>query len=422
MKVARIPHQDDLSVLQRVKVEQQSHRLGTNSGRCPRAVRTLVISVAIAALTLLCHQPNAAQIPSHEFYISPEGSDSNPGTQAAPFSSFQKADSVVAAGDTVYVLPGTYNGYTSRHTIRLAASGTNSARIRWVAKTKWAARIVGHVNPANRVGWGIVIAGNYVDLVGFDVTSDANMGVWVLGTHVRVVGNHVHDIPGQPGCTSYGASGVEQGNYSGGYMEVIANVVHNVGAGGPGSCNKYHGIYLAAPFDTAVNNISYRNASKGIATWHAARNNTISNNTVFENDVGILVGAGDSPCYQTCSVDYVIVSNNIMYHNKTMGFWEYAEAGRHNVYTNNLAFANSVRNVVLQGDCGDATVANCNSFVKAVYADPQFVNPTGNFFTGDYHLKGASPALKAGTIVGAPLNDFDGRSRVARFAPDLGAY
>ncbi len=101
--------------------------------------------------------------------------------------------------------PESTNGYTAENTIRIATSGVKSARIRWVAETKWAARIIGHVNPANRLGWGIVVAGNYVDLVGFDVTSNANMGVWILGTHVRVIGNHVHNIPGQAGCSSYGA-------------------------------------------------------------------------------------------------------------------------------------------------------------------------------------------------------------------------
>jgi hypothetical protein len=394
---------------------------GINGERCSRlAAVTLVICAAIPALA---HQrSDTARNPAKEFYVSPYGNDSNSGSKETPFLSFKKADSVVQAGDTVYVLPGTYNGYTAQNTIRVAASGTKSARIRWIAETKWASRIVGHVNPANGLGFGIVITGDYVDLVGFDVTSNANMGVWVLGTHVRVIGNHVHNIPGQQGCTSYGASGVEQGSYSGGYMEVVANVVHDVGSGGPGSCNKYQGIYLAAPFDSAVNNISYHNASKGIGTWHAATHNTISNNTVFDNDVGILVGAGDSPCYRTCSADHMIVSNNIMYRNKTIGFWQYSKAGRYNVYTNNLAFANGVQNVLLQGACSKAAIGTCNSFHKAVIADPRFVNPTGNFFTGDYHLQGISPARKSGTVVGAPPTDFEGRPHTDGFAPDLGAY
>ncbi len=398
-------------------------RLGPNFGQWARlASIALVIFPSISGAVALEYRPGPIRNSIHEFYISPDGSDRNPGTRKAPFVSFKKADSVVRPGDTVYVLPGSYNGYTAENTIIIATSGDGSARIRWVSQTKWAARISGHVNPANGLGWGIVVSGNYVDLVGFDVTSNANMGVWVLGTHVRVIGNHVHNIPGQAGCTSYGASGVEQGNYSGGYMEVIANVVHNIGAGGPGSCNKYHGIYLAAPFDTAVNNISYLNASKGIATWHAASYNTISNNTVFDNDVGILVGAGDSPCYQTCVADHITVSNNVMYHNKTIGFWQYSKAGRHNVYTNNLVFGNSVRDVLLEGHCGNSATGTCNSFDRAIYADPQFVNPTGTFFTGDYHLKGSSPARRAGTVIGAPPTDFDGMLRLSNTAPDLGVY
>jgi hypothetical protein len=111
-----------------------------------------------------------------------------------------------------------------------------------------------------------------------------------------------------------------------------------------------------------------------------------------------------------------------MYHNKTIGFWQYSKAGQHNTYTNNLVFANGVRNVLLRGNCGNASVVTCNSFDKAVFANPQFVNPTGSFFTGDYHLKGTSPALKAGTVVGAPPTDFDGRSRLEALAPDLGVY
>ena len=399
-----------------------SHSVRKNCGRRVHAAAAAILVLAIPALGWAGSGHTTAMTPMREYYISPSGNDSNPGTKGAPFLTFQKADLVIRPGVTIHVLPGTYSGYTARNTIKITANGTRAARIRWVAEKKWQARIVGHVNPANGLGWGIAIQGSYVDLVGFDVTSNANMGIWVLGSHVRVIGNHVHDIPGQPGCSSSGASGIEQGNYSGGYMEVNANVVHNIGAGGPGSCNKYHGISLAAPYDSAVNNVSYHNASKGIGTWHAAAHNTISNNTVFDNDVGILVGAGDSPCNKSCLADYMIVSNNIIYNNKTIGFWQYSKAGRHNVYTHNLAFANRVRDVLLQGNCAHPSSDTCNSFVKAVYQDPQFVNATGNFFTGDYHLKPISPAVKAGTFIGEPRSDFDGCLRIPGYAPDLGVF
>jgi hypothetical protein len=48
--------------------------------------------------------------------------------------------------------------------------------------------------------------------------------------------------------------------------------------------------YHSAPLPSY--NVSYRDASKCIGTWHAATHNRISNNTVFDNDVGILVGVG----------------------------------------------------------------------------------------------------------------------------------
>ncbi|MDP4208353.1 MAG: hypothetical protein Q8928_06010 [Bacteroidota bacterium] len=46
------------------------------------------------------------------YYVAPNGSDSNPGTISAPFASLNKAWSVVSAGQLIYVRGGTYK-YTS---------------------------------------------------------------------------------------------------------------------------------------------------------------------------------------------------------------------------------------------------------------------------------------------------------------------
>jgi hypothetical protein len=59
------------------------------------------------------------------FYLSPTGSDSNPGTLAQPMYSLQNAQWSVHPGDTVYLESGTY----SWSTLWWQTSGTSSARI-----------------------------------------------------------------------------------------------------------------------------------------------------------------------------------------------------------------------------------------------------------------------------------------------------
>ncbi|WP_245780815.1 right-handed parallel beta-helix repeat-containing protein [Gracilibacillus orientalis] len=45
------------------------------------------------------------------YYISPTGSDSNPGTESEPFKSIMKAQSAAASGDTVYIRGGVYDDF-----------------------------------------------------------------------------------------------------------------------------------------------------------------------------------------------------------------------------------------------------------------------------------------------------------------------
>ena len=60
-----------------------------------------------------------APTPRQAYYVSPDGSDSNPGTLEKPFLSIQKAATVMVTGDTVFIRAGTY-----RETVRPASSGT----------------------------------------------------------------------------------------------------------------------------------------------------------------------------------------------------------------------------------------------------------------------------------------------------------
>lgn len=48
------------------------------------------------------------QTPSPDYYVSPSGNDSNPGTVEKPWRTIKKATDTLVAGDTVKILPGTY--------------------------------------------------------------------------------------------------------------------------------------------------------------------------------------------------------------------------------------------------------------------------------------------------------------------------
>ena len=68
---------------------------------------------ALATAVPMLIRTARAQITSYNFYISPTGSDSNPGTLASPWSiNAINSKQSTYAGKSVGVLPGTYNVYT----------------------------------------------------------------------------------------------------------------------------------------------------------------------------------------------------------------------------------------------------------------------------------------------------------------------
>src|SRR5437764_559929 len=63
------------------------------------------------------------------WYVAPTGSDSNPGTQASPFQSITKAQSVATSGDTVTLRGGTYSSFT------IAGSDANYNYVHQISKS-----------------------------------------------------------------------------------------------------------------------------------------------------------------------------------------------------------------------------------------------------------------------------------------------
>ncbi len=70
----------------------------------------------------------ATPLPASEYFVSPQGSDDNAGTQQHPYATLQKAASVVGPGDRCYFREGTY-----RETLRPQRSGREGDEITFAA-------------------------------------------------------------------------------------------------------------------------------------------------------------------------------------------------------------------------------------------------------------------------------------------------
>lgn len=88
-----------------------------------KRLMSLAVAVALIAAAVYAPAPKSAAAAT-SYYVSPSGSDSAPGTLAAPFATVQKCAEEAVAGDTCYLREGTY-----RETVAPGSSGTSSAPI-----------------------------------------------------------------------------------------------------------------------------------------------------------------------------------------------------------------------------------------------------------------------------------------------------
>lgn len=337
-------------------------------------------------------------------YVSPTGSDSNPGTQAAPVKTITRADALASAGSTVHVAAGTY--YVSAPSLSNAGivtrkSGTSSARIRFVSDVKWGAKIV---VSGTGITWDS--RGSYVDIDGFQITGSGRHGLLASGAYLTFKNNYIHDLTVSGGCNGSGGAAIDTYGPVGNVL-IDRNVVRNIGYRYIGACNTIQGIYIANANNVVTNNIVSGVAMAGIQQWHGATASTIVNNTSFHNKIGILLGQGDAGTTTGSANNYV--ANNIVYDNRAYGVIEMGKMGGNNRYANNLV-ARSGTSWKVKG-----------SVTGSISSDPLFRNYLANG-TGDYRVYSSSPAIDRGTSAKAPTIDFAGVARPRGAAVDVGAY
>ena len=217
----------------------------------------LIFSMLVAA------SPSVGAQTGRDFFVSSAGSDENTGESIdAPVLTLQQGAGLIGAGDTLWVLDGTYDGFSAT----ITGSPTAYARI---AAYPGAAPTIdaGDGNGAH------FHSSSYVEMWGLELKGDSGSGntatgIGVLMTgethHMRLVQNEIHHF-GAGGLITY---------LAGDHLEIYHNTIHNNANWNP---DQHSGVSLLG----LVND--------GTATA-GAYNNYIIGNLIYTNEVKVKTG------------------------------------------------------------------------------------------------------------------------------------
>jgi len=417
----------------------------------------------------------AQSVTAAEYFVAPDGDDLDPGTEALPWQTIQKAANTLVAGDTVYIKNGTYhewvvptnsgtlNGYIvysayPGHSPVIDGTGVSGeyqglfeVRASYIVisgltiRNSTAAAI--HVRASN----GIIIKDNRTE-----ESASSGIGVW-RSSNIVVDGNVVVNARNTPSGYEECISIASVENF-----EVKNNEIYSVDNGsydGAGidvkESSSYGKIYKNIVHDLPNSGI-YIDAWDGYNHHHE-----IFQNYIYDTTSGISIGSERSG-----EVRYLDIYNNIIYHVSYAGicFQQAGEDGLRrdiNIFNNTivesythggagiLVQTYNAQNIVLTNNLinfgPDTTSGQIKAYVpeeivsitNLVYGpqkqtqDPNLVEITDGTIeaepkfvdreTQDFHLREDSPAIDSGSNV--DLNfDFDDNPRPQREGYDIGAY
>lgn len=243
-------------------------RHGQGSALAAKGVK-LITAVAMAFSFLVSPvQTSSAYAAGATYYVSKSGNDtSGTGTATNPWATLQKAANTVGSGDTVRVAAGTYD---ERVTIPATKSGTATARTRFVADGK----VV--------VSRGIVVASNYTDLTGFEITGSTALGgdqtgqLHVTGDYNVLDKFYIHD-------TNSGSAIVV---YSGASNNTVTNFTIDTVTG--------YGVFFHRGYKAALTSGATGNTARGGTIAHHKGNAGIMLDGDRNTADGVTISGGPS--------------------------------------------------------------------------------------------------------------------------------
>jgi Right handed beta helix region len=294
---------------------------------------------------------------------SANGSDSNRGTDAAPWRTLQKAFSSLGRGETALVKTGTYTG---RIDVTGSASGTGSTPKTLAAYPGHTPIFTGLIRPNGLQYWrfrGLTFAPIGLDTGFYAVGSTAHLDFEQVTFRDCRLGSGM--------VTEQTCSDLQWWRctfLNNGRRNTILD----------------HGLYLKSSSCVVADCLFARNSSYGLQMYPSAADNFVVNNTIVENGIrssnpqwsGGLVIAGP-----TTGGNQVL--NNVIAFNTGYGARSNAEVQAGNVFRRNLVWGNSLGRVA--GTKWD--IAGRVTETETIRADPKFIDRAN----GNYRLSAGSP-------------------------------
>jgi Right handed beta helix region len=321
------------------------------------------------------------------FYVSTAGSDSNPGTAAAPWRTIQKALDTLQPNQKALVRGGTYV-----ENLHMSRAGTASGPISVEAhpgEDPILQSAGSHpLEVSSDGGWFRFRGLTIQDSPG---TSGGNVDVY--GHHVEISSNEIRQSRDQGIYTDEGSQDVY----------ILGNWIHH---NGQGIQHQSHGIYLQGNDHLVSTNVIHDHPEGfGIQVYDKNSRSIVVNNTVVASGYsGIVIGGSGG-------VDNIRVHNNIFAFNDQWGIKHDSDCPSSTLADHNVIWANGYDPV--EEGCPGLDTSGGN-----VLADPRFVDLAAR----NLHLGAGSAALNQGLPEWALPVDFEGDARSQGPAPDAGAY
>lgn len=398
----------------------------------------LVLSLSMLSFTL--PDPTFAQSNNNVtsgtvYYVSPAGSDLNPGTLNQPFATIQKAANVAKEGSTIYIRGGVYN-----QKVRVTHSGASGAPITFQNYQNEKVILDGSKVKLEDDGLFTIEDKNYIQVNGLEFRnlkstkiSETPIGIYITGTgsNIEIRNNYIHHIEANVkngnahGIAVYGTSSNAQNNLN--HIVIDNNEVANLKLGLSEAIavngnvdsfevtdNKVHdnnnigivligheGVSPVAALDQARNgivrnNIVHHNSSFNNTSYNeysadgiyvdGGKEIIIEQNQSYENDLGIEVAsehAGKSASQITVRDN--TISNNIMSGIALGGYDSQQGYAENNTITNNIIYKNDTRDqesgqIELNYDTRNNVITNNHIYASnsPIFISNNFNKNTGN--------------------------------------------